>query len=39
MEVIATVEDIVQADFSLFDIDIVDGSRIGELARKSFGKH
>ena len=32
---IALVEDIVQADFFLYDIDIVNGSMIGDLARMS----
>ena len=37
-EDIAPVEDIVQAEFFLYDFDIVDGSMIGELGR-SVGKH
>ena len=39
MEDIAAVEDNVQADIFLYDIDIVDGSMIGELVRRSVGKH
>ena len=39
MEVFAAVEDVVQADIFFYDIDIVDGSSIGELARRSVGKH
>ena len=35
----AVVEDIVQADLFLYDIDTVDRSRIGKLARNSVGKH
>ena len=38
MEDIAAVEDFVQADIFLYDMDIVDGSTIGELARRSVGK-
>ena len=39
MEDVAIVEDIVQADFFLYDIDIVDGSMIGEVDRWNVGKH
>ena len=39
MEDNTIVEDIVQADILLYDIDIVDGSMIGEPARRSVGKH
>ena len=39
MEDIAIVEDIAQADIFLYDIDIVDGSTIVQLARRSVGKH
>ena len=39
MEDIATVENFDQADIFLYDIDIVDGPLIGELARRSVGKH
>ena len=38
MDDIATVKDIVQGDFLLYDVNIVDGSMIGELARRSVGK-
>ena len=38
-EDIAIEEDINQADIFLYDFDIVDGSMIGELARRSVGKH
>ena len=38
MEDIAAVEDFVQADIILYDIEIVDGSTIVELARKNVGK-
>ena len=37
MEDIAAVEDTAQADILLYDIDIVDGSVIRELARRSVG--
>ena len=39
MEDIAIVEDIIQADIFLYDMHIVDGSMIGELARRSVRKH
>ena len=39
MQEIATVKAIVQADIFLFDIDIVDGSLISELARRNIGKN
>ena len=39
MEDIAQVEDIFQADIFSYDFHIVNGSMIGELARKSVGKH
>ena len=39
MEAIAAVEDIEQADSFLYDIDLVGGSMIGELARRGVGKH
>ena len=39
MEEIAAVEDIVQADIFLYDIDIVEVFMIGEIARRSVGKH
>ena len=39
MEDIAAVEDIVQADNFPYDIDIVDGSVIGEFARRSMGNY
>ena len=39
MEEIAALEDIAQADIFLHDIDIVDGSIIGELTIRSVGKH
>ena len=39
MEDIAAVEDSVQADIFLYDFDILDGSMIGEFARKSVRKH
>ena len=39
MEDIAAVDDIVRAEKFLYGIDIVDGSMIGELARRSVGKH
>ena len=35
----AVVEDNVQGDIFLYDIDIAAGSMIGELARRSVGKH
>ena len=38
MQDIAAVENIVPADVFLYDIDIVQGSMIGELARRSVGK-
>ena len=39
MKDIAAVEDIVQADFFLYDIDIVHGSTLGEIARRTVEKH
>ena len=39
MEDSAAVEDIAHADIFLYHNDIVDGSLIGELARRSVGKH
>ena len=39
MEYIAAVEDIAQEDIFLYDIDIGDGSMIGELAGRSVRKH
>ena len=39
MEDIAAKDDIVQVDIFLYNIDIVDGSTIGELARRSLGKN
>ena len=39
MQDIAIVEDIVQADIFLYNIDIVDGSMNGKLARRSVGNH
>ena len=39
MEDIAAVQDITQEDIFLYDIDIVDGSMIGELAGRSVGKN
>ena len=39
MEDNSVVENIVRADIYFNDIDIVDGSMIGELARRSVGKH
>ena len=39
MEDIAIVEDIVQSEFLLYGVDIVDGSMIGEVVRRSVGKH
>ena len=39
MEDMAAVEDIVQADIFLYDIAIVEGSMIGELARRIVGEH
>ena len=39
MEDIAVVEDIVQVDFFLYDIDVVDGSVIGEVARQCVVKY
>ena len=39
MEDIAAKEDVVQAHICLYDIDIVDGSMIWELASRSVGKH
>ena len=38
-EDIAAVEDIVWADIFLYDIEIVDRSMIGELPRRTTGKH
>ena len=35
----AALENIVQLDFFLYDIDIVDGSMIGEFSRRSVGKY
>ena len=39
MESIATLQDIFQADNFLYDIEIVDGSLVGELASRNTGKH
>ena len=39
MDDIPTVKDIVQGGILLYDVNIVDGSMIGELARRSVGKH
>ena len=39
MKDLAAVEDTVKAIIFLYDIGIVHGSMIGELARRSFGKH
>ena len=39
MEDIAALENTVQADIFLYDIDLVDGSLIGEPARRRFRKH
>ena len=39
MKDITVVEDIVRVDIFLYDLDLVDGSVIGELARRSVGKH
>ena len=39
MDDIAAVEDFAEADFLLYDIDAVDWSMIGELARRSVGRH
>ena len=39
LEGMAIVEDIVQAHIFLYGIDLVDGSMIGELVRRSVGKH
>ena len=39
MEEIARVEDIVLADIFLYDIDIVDGSMFGELAKRTLVLH
>ena len=39
MEDMAAVEDIVQADIFLYDIAIVEGSMIGELARRIVGEN
>ena len=38
LECIAAVEDIDQADETLYDSDIVDGSMIGELASRNVAK-
>ena len=38
MEDIAAVEDFVQADIFLYDIDNVDGSKLGELVRRTVGE-
>ena len=39
MEESAAVQDIVQVDILMSDVDFVDGSTIGELARRSVGKY
>ena len=39
MQDITAVEDIVHADFFLYDIDTLDGSMIGELLRRCVGKY
>ena len=39
MEYIAIVEDSLQTDIFLYDIEFVDGSMFGELARRSVEKH
>ena len=36
---IPLVEDLVQMNIFLYDIDFDDGAMIGELARRSVGKH
>ena len=39
MNDILFVEDLVQVNIFLYDVDFVDGAMIGELARRSVGKH
>ena len=39
VEDIPLVEDLIQVNIFLYDIDIVDGSLVGELARRSVQKH
>ena len=39
IEDIAIVEDVVQTDIFLYEIDLLDGSMIGDLAKRSVGKH
>ena len=39
MNDIPTVEDLITLNILLFDIDIVDGSIVGELARRSVQKY
>ena len=39
VEDIPLVEDLIQVNIFLYDIDIVDGSLVGELARRSVQKY
>ena len=39
MDDIPTVEEITGINFFLYDVDIVEGSLVGELARRSVLKH
>ena len=39
MDDISSVEDIVGINIFLFDIDLVDGAMVGELARRSIKKY
>ena len=39
MSVIPTVEDLLTLNILLYDIDIVDGNIVGELARRSLQKY
>ena len=39
MNDISTAEDLITLNIVLYDIDIVDGNIVGELARRSVQKH
>ena len=39
MEDIAAVEDIILADIFLYDVEVLDGTMLGELAKRTVGKH
>ena len=39
MDVIPSVEDIVGINIFIYDIDLIDGAMVGELARRSIKKH